>query len=120
MATGRELLTLRGHTSTVYCAAFSPDGMRLATGGIDRTIKVWDLATGQELLNLRGHGERILSLIFRLDGRQIASTSHDGTVKVWDAAGGQELRGCRVPIRDDSTLRIIGGCTGSFDEVARV
>ncbi len=42
-ATGKELLTLKGHSSTVFSVAFSPDGKRLASGSMDETIKVWDI-----------------------------------------------------------------------------
>src|SRR5262249_13749539 len=38
-----EVLTLRGHTMMVFTAAFSPDGQRLATGGDDSTVKIWEL-----------------------------------------------------------------------------
>ena len=44
---GRVLHTLIGHTADVVCAAFSPDGRRLATASFDRTIKLWDMATGR-------------------------------------------------------------------------
>jgi WD40 repeat protein len=40
--TGRDKLTLRGHTKGVTSAAFSPDGKRLATGSWDGTVKVWE------------------------------------------------------------------------------
>jgi len=47
---GDELLSLKGHTGTVTCVAFSPDGARIVTGSEDTTLKVWDTRTGQEVL----------------------------------------------------------------------
>ena len=48
---GKELLTLRGHSDTVNGVAFSPDGKRLATASDDQTAKVWDAESGKELLD---------------------------------------------------------------------
>jgi WD40 repeat protein len=54
VATGQEILSLKGHTDGLRCIAFSPDGKRLATMSFDNTVKLWDATTGQELLTLKG------------------------------------------------------------------
>ena len=41
--TGKERAIFRGHTDRVTSVAFSPDGVLLASGSKDRTIKVWNL-----------------------------------------------------------------------------
>ena len=45
--TGKELVTLKGHNSSVWGVAFSPDGERIVSGSYDHTSKVWDIAPGR-------------------------------------------------------------------------
>jgi WD40 repeat protein len=40
---GRKLHVLSGHKSAVYGVAFSPSGKRLASGGSNGNVRVWDL-----------------------------------------------------------------------------
>jgi WD40 repeat protein len=91
--TGEELITLRGHRSTVESVTFSPDGKMLASASRDTTIKLWSL-TGQELKTLQGHTDVVNRVSFSPDGQTIASASSDNTIKLW-SIDGQEIRTMR-------------------------
>ena len=91
VATGKELLQLNGHSSSVMSVAFSPRGKQIATASMDKTAKIWDATTGQELLTLKGHSSFVFSLAFSPDGKKIATVSDDKTVCIWDVATGKKL-----------------------------
>jgi WD40 repeat protein/KaiC/GvpD/RAD55 family RecA-like ATPase len=88
---GKELLTLRGHSDYVWSVVWSPDGKRLATGSQDGTAKVWDAESGKELLTLTGHRDGVWSVAWSADGKRLATGSQDGTAVVWNTASGKEL-----------------------------
>jgi WD40 repeat protein/DNA-binding SARP family transcriptional activator/energy-coupling factor transporter ATP-binding protein EcfA2 len=82
-------LTLSAHTGGVWSVAYSPDGLILASGSQDQTIKLWDALTGQELRTLYGHLGSVEDIDFSPDGRLLASASVDGTAIVWNLASGE-------------------------------
>mgnify|MGYP000087227124 CR=1 FL=1 len=40
-------MTFEGHAESVQSVAFSPDGMLVASGSMDETIKLWQVVDGQ-------------------------------------------------------------------------
>lgn len=38
---------LRGHLSAVFCVAWNPRDDLIASGGMDETVRVWDVQKGQ-------------------------------------------------------------------------
>lgn len=79
------LLTLPTE-SAVYSAAFSRDGLRVATGHWEQVLGVWDALGGRQLFTLKGHSGCVRSVAFSPDGQRILSSSDDHTAKLWDAA----------------------------------
>ena len=88
LRTGRQTHDLRGHGEFVTALAFTPDGLRLASGGDDTSIKLWDTVSGTEIITLTGHRAAVSSLAFTQNGDRLTSVSHeDCTVRVWLAEG---------------------------------
>ena len=90
------------HRGGVRSAAFSPNGKTALTGGVDGTVKLWEVATGRELQSFASHQGSVLNVGFSPDGKVALSGGVDGTVKVWEVASGRELRsfvGHRVGVR---------------------
>ncbi len=89
--------TLRGHTDRVRTLAISSDGLTLASGGNDRTIKIWDLSPKNARSNylkstLTEHTGAIYALAFLPNQNILISGSSDWTIKIWDLNTNQVIK----------------------------
>jgi RNA polymerase sigma factor (sigma-70 family) len=86
------VLPLGGHRGAVRAVALDQSGKMLATVGVDKTVRVWDLATGLERQRLDLPGEAG-SVAFSADGKKLAALSGgpDGALIVWDPDSGKQL-----------------------------
>jgi WD40 repeat protein len=81
-----------GHPQAVTGAVFDPTGRHVLTGGMDRTLRLWDVASGTEVRRTTGHQLGVTTLALSADGRRAVSGSLDRTVRLWAVDTGQELR----------------------------
>ncbi len=88
---GTVIYTYRGHSDIEKAVAWSPDGQRIASGSIDRTVQVWNATTGRQIGTYRGHSHSVYAVAWSPDGRRIASVSEDKTVQIWDATTGNRV-----------------------------
>jgi WD40 repeat protein len=82
-----DKVILLKETRQVLSVAFSPDGSRIATGSVDGTVRVWDLAGEQLSVTLEGYQQPVHDVAFSPDGRRIVTASRDGTARVWSTSG---------------------------------
>ncbi len=88
---GKETKRLPGHTDWVVCVAFAADGKVALSGGLDKTIKLWDVPTGRLLRTFSLRNVVISSVAFSPDGWRVLSSGSDAIVRGWDTFTGQEL-----------------------------
>ncbi|NJO15473.1 MAG: hypothetical protein HC877_06920 [Thioploca sp.] len=110
---GNQLAEFNYDITTI---AFSFNGLQLATGGFDRTIRLWN-KDGKLLTKFKGHAGTIGNILFTHDGKQVLTTASDGFAKLWDLEGNQLaiFRGHYKPIRSailspNGKLLATGGC----------
>ena len=75
------------HTDTILAVDVSTDGKFLASGGLDRTVRVWDLRSNSCVQSFKGHRDSVAGLAFR----RFSSTVRRGAAAT---PGGARARVC--------------------------
>jgi WD40 repeat protein len=93
-----EIKKFEGHSDEVKSVCFAHDGQHIASGGLDNTVYVWDVATGKVDKTLKGHTKQIWAVAFHPNNRQVLSASWDTTARLWDIKTGNEVRRYTNPL----------------------
>jgi WD40 repeat protein len=108
--TGKRITNLKGHTDSVRCLAWTPNG---------NSIKTWNTTTWQQITVLAAHTNIVSCIAIFPNGRIFASALSDGTARLWNLENGQPI--CSplqhantvscLSISEDGKL-LVTGCLG--------
>ena len=75
---------INGHEGYVMSVSVSPDGKLIASGGVDKTVRIWRMNDLQPAAApLTGHEDWVRSVIFQPNGLLIASAGWDKSIRFW-------------------------------------
>ena len=77
---------LRAHQGHVRSVAFSPAGDKLASGGSDKAVMVWDVRSQRGLGVCAEHKGAVFGVAISPNGRTLASGCGSETIKLWNVA----------------------------------
>lgn len=100
------MISFNGHRSAITTLAFDKDGVRLASGGKDTDIIVWDLVAEVGLFKLRGHKDQITALQFLQPTWQANSTEDREEVGVNGTVDGDSSGGFLLTTSKDALIKL--------------
>ncbi|MCA9262750.1 MAG: serine/threonine protein kinase [Planctomycetales bacterium] len=97
VSSGRRLGGTVTDSQFLIQVAASPDGQTMASGGYDRSIRLWNRADFFQQGTdgsfaprniIRGAADRVLAMAFAPDGRTLATSGGDQVIRLWDPTTG--------------------------------
>ena len=97
-----ELHRRTGHDARAINVAYAHDARLLASGHVDGSVHLWDMALGDEVPVKLRHEGIVGAVVFSPDGRLLASGGMDSTLKLWDVEAAVAGEARRLMVRQPS------------------
>ena len=76
--------SLERHPTPIDCLAIDGSGLRVVSGSVDATARVWDLESGRQMRLIGVDTAAVVAVAITADGGRVAVGSRDGVIRVWD------------------------------------
>eukprot|EP01111_Echinosteliopsis_oligospora_P005679 TRINITY_DN1920_c0_g1_i1.p1 TRINITY_DN1920_c0_g1~~TRINITY_DN1920_c0_g1_i1.p1 ORF type:complete len:560 (-),score=146.12 TRINITY_DN1920_c0_g1_i1:26-1705(-) len=80
---------LVAHAAEVTCLGFSLSGSILASGSMDKSVKIWEGMTGALKTTLNGGAQSVMCVCFSPGDEHILAANNDNSCRVWNADNGR-------------------------------
>ena len=88
---GKPLLALNAHTAPVTAVAYSANSRMIASGSLDRSVRIWNAESGETSRTLQGDPGAVSAVVFLPDGHRLASASLYGDITIWNVDTGKQI-----------------------------
>lgn len=106
-------ITLLGHTSPLRAVTIHPLLSNIiASGGVDGSIRLWDIERGQMLSSIQGLGSTVLALSLHPNGKVVASCGSERLIKIWNYT--EQRPTLRVLAHNDSVVDVAFDRSGAL------
>jgi len=108
-------LSFQAHQGAARWVRVSPDGKRIATGGNDRMVKVWNAENGELVQQFSGHERHVYGVDFHPDGEHLVSQDLMGAVFVWNLKTSKKQRTIDASVMTGYDKKFAADMGGSRD-----
>ncbi|MBY0426811.1 MAG: hypothetical protein K2Q22_14340, partial [Cytophagales bacterium] len=95
---GDQVSLMDMDNGSAYCASFTPDGLYIVTGRLDKTLEMREPDSKSVVRKFLGHTDIVSSIDFGSNPMQLLTASWDGTARIWDISSGlmiQKFKGSK-------------------------
>ncbi len=86
----KETRTLTGHQGEITSLALLANTSVIASGGADKTVKLWDVRSGEVVKTFAGLSDQVNTIAANWTGKVLAAGTADGKVTSLDIATGEQ------------------------------